>query len=73
MRADDPAAFWFDEEAADRAVAFFERVLTHTKGEWAGQPLRLAEWQAVQRRADPHGIWQSDMSRRLGLTERSPR
>ncbi len=29
---------------------------------------RLGEWQAVQRRADPHGLWQSDMSRRLGLT-----
>ena len=32
---------------------------------------RLAEWQAVQRAVDPHGVWQSDMSRRLGLTERT--
>jgi decaprenylphospho-beta-D-ribofuranose 2-oxidase len=31
---------------------------------------RLAEWQAVQRRVDPHGVWQSDLSRRLGLTAR---
>lgn len=46
LRANDPAAFWFDEAAADRAVAFFEKVLTHTKGEWAGQPLKLADWQA---------------------------
>lgn len=29
---------------------------------------RLAEWQAVQRAEDPDGVWQSDMSRRLGLT-----
>ena len=29
---------------------------------------RLEEWQAVQRRADPTGIWQSDLSRRLALT-----
>lgn len=45
-RAADPAAFWFDEAAADRAVAFFDKVLTHTKGEWAGQPLKLSDWQA---------------------------
>lgn len=29
---------------------------------------RLPEWQAVQTAVDPHGIWQSDLSRRLGLT-----
>lgn len=28
---------------------------------------RLAEWQAVQRRVDPHGRWQSDLARRLEL------
>lgn len=33
----------------------------------AGYP-RLAEWQAVQRRVDPHGEWQSDLARRLQLT-----
>ncbi|MGB7194897.1 MAG: terminase TerL endonuclease subunit [Collimonas pratensis] len=38
--------FWYDATAADRAVAFFEKCLTHTKGEWAGQPLVLSEWQA---------------------------
>ena len=35
----------FDEERAERAVRFFERVLVHTKGEWAGQPFALAGWQ----------------------------
>ncbi|MDP1650400.1 MAG: terminase large subunit [Rubrivivax sp.] len=38
--------FWFDDEAAERAVRFFELCLTHTKGEWAGQPLKLSAWQA---------------------------
>ena len=38
--------FVFDEAAADRAVRFFETCLTHTKGEWAGQPLKLSPWQA---------------------------
>ena len=38
--------FWFDEAAADRAVEFFSKCLTHTKGEWAGQPLALSDWQA---------------------------
>jgi decaprenylphospho-beta-D-ribofuranose 2-oxidase len=28
---------------------------------------RLAEWQAVRRRVDPHGVWQSDLGRRLNL------
>jgi decaprenylphospho-beta-D-ribofuranose 2-oxidase len=30
---------------------------------------RLDAWKAVQHRVDPTGVWQSDMSRRLGLTE----
>ena len=30
---------------------------------------RLAEWQAVRRRADPTGLWQSDLSRRLMLAD----
>jgi len=38
--------YWFDTEAADRAVRFFEACLTHTKGEWAGTPLKLSDWQA---------------------------
>lgn len=30
---------------------------------------RLAEWKAVRDSVDPHGVWQSDLSRRLGLTD----
>jgi phage terminase large subunit-like protein len=40
--------FWYDETAAERAVQFFSKCLTHTKGEWAGQPLHLDPWQADQ-------------------------
>lgn len=35
---------WFDEYAANRAIRFME-MLKHSKGEWAGQPFRLGEWQ----------------------------
>jgi len=34
-----------DERRADDAVKFFERVLTHTKGIYAGKPFILADWQ----------------------------
>jgi len=36
---------WFDREAAARVEVFFERFLRHSKGEWAGKPFRLQEWQ----------------------------
>ena len=45
-RTSSRTEFWFDEAAANRAVEFFSKCLTHTKGEWAGKPLHLAEWQA---------------------------
>lgn len=38
--------YWFDERAADKAVAFFEQHLRFTEGEWAGRPFRLEPWQA---------------------------
>lgn len=38
--------YWFDEAAADRAVAFFPRYLRFTAGEWAGRPFALEPWQA---------------------------
>jgi phage terminase large subunit-like protein len=37
--------FYFDEQAADLAVAFFEKLLTHTKGEWSGKSFLLLPWQ----------------------------
>ena len=37
--------FYFDEDAAERAVSFFPRFLVHVKGEWAGHPFALDRWQ----------------------------
>ena len=36
---------WFDSEEADRRIKFYELCLTHVKGELAGQPFVLEEWQ----------------------------
>lgn len=38
--------FWFDEAAADKAVAFFADYLCFTKGEWAGRPFLLEAGQS---------------------------
>ena len=40
-----PVAYWFDQAAADRAVAFFPRYLRFTKDKWAGKPFVLEPWQ----------------------------
>jgi phage terminase large subunit-like protein len=37
--------FWWDEESAERVVAFIEKHCRHHKGEWAGRPFILAPWQ----------------------------
>ena len=37
--------YYFDEEAADRAVNFIEKGCTHVKGELAGKPFLLEKWQ----------------------------
>jgi len=37
--------YYFDEKSADRAVAFIERHVTHVKGELAGDPFILEDWQ----------------------------
>lgn len=38
--------YWFDEDAAGKAAAFFPEHLRLTAGEWAGQPFVLEDWQA---------------------------
>jgi phage terminase large subunit-like protein len=40
-----PAGTWYDATAGAVAVAFFERLLHHVKGEWSGEPFRLQGWQ----------------------------
>ena len=41
-----PGRWAFDEERATRPITFIERFCKHSKGEWAGQPVRLALCQA---------------------------
>ena len=38
-------SYYFDEEAADRAVNFIEQFCTHVKGELAGKAFILEQWQ----------------------------
>lgn len=35
----------FDTDLAQRAIDWFPRYLTHTKGRWAGSPFTLLDWQ----------------------------
>ncbi|MBX9580487.1 MAG: terminase large subunit [Gemmataceae bacterium] len=47
-RADqnDPAfPYRFDRKAAQRPIDFIQEFCRHSKGEWAGQPVRLEDWQ----------------------------
>lgn len=39
--------YYFDQEAADRAVDFFPEFLTHHIGEFSGQPFKLLEYQEL--------------------------
>ena len=36
---------WFDEEAADKFLAFCFLLCRHSKGKWARKPVRLSPWQ----------------------------
>ena len=36
---------WFDDDAALKAIRFFESELKHHKGEWNGDPFILSDWQ----------------------------
>lgn len=41
----DSGKYAFDEEKANRPIEFIERFCRHSKGEWAGQPVRLELFQ----------------------------
>lgn len=45
LAVDDDGLFYFDEDRANRAVNFFEKVLVHTKGRHARKPFLLCPWQ----------------------------
>lgn len=40
-----PRGLWFDEAAAERVVTFIEHYCRHYEGEWAGQKIKLEDWQ----------------------------
>lgn len=56
--------YWFDEEAAGNAVAFFENCLFHTKGQFARKPFILEPWQKDQIIRPLFGWKRSDGTRR---------
>ncbi len=37
--------YYFDKEAANKAIGFIQTFITHTKGELTGEPLKLEVWQ----------------------------
>ncbi len=46
----DKDKYYFDEEAGNKPVEFFEEVLIHTHGEKAGKPFLLEDWQRLHLR-----------------------
>jgi P27 family predicted phage terminase small subunit len=63
-----PDGYWFDELEAERAVIFTQTFCRHHKGEWAGKPLLLEDWQKfctrVDLRLEARG-WHSSLPYRL--------
>jgi phage terminase large subunit-like protein len=57
--------FYFDERAVRVVVAFFERFLRHSKGEWADDPFVLEPWQREEIIGPLFGWKRPDGSRRF--------
>lgn len=55
---------WYDAQAAAVAVAFFEKLLHHVKGEWSGQSFNLQGWQRDEIIKPLFGWKRADGSRR---------
>ena len=53
--ADDSLRWVFDVEEAVRFLSFIQTFTSHTRGEWAGRPFILSDWQANGTRAGPAG------------------
>jgi phage terminase large subunit-like protein len=56
---------WFDIDAAERVRDFFYRFLRHSKGQWAGQPFELLDWQWKEFVAPLFGWKRKDGTRRF--------
>jgi len=57
--------YTFREDEADRVVTLFERYLRHHKGEWAGQPFDLEDWQKDEVLRPLFGWFRPDGTRRF--------
>ncbi len=57
--------FIFQLAAAERVRTFFRRFLCHSKGEWAGQPFELLDWQWREIVAPLFGWQRPDGTRRF--------
>ena len=55
---------YFDLPAAERVREFFRKFLRHSKGEWAGKPFELLEWQWREIVAPLFGWKRADGTRR---------
>jgi phage terminase large subunit-like protein len=56
---------WFDLAAAERVRTFFRRFLRHSKGQWAGEPFELLDWQWEDVIAPLFGWKRGDGTRRF--------
>ena len=65
LASDD--GFWFDEDAARAAEVFFDKILVHVKGEWAGQPFTLEPWQREEIIRPLFGWKRADGTRRYRM------
>jgi phage terminase large subunit-like protein len=64
-----PKGFWFDIAAGERVVQFTEGYCRHHKGEWAGKPLILEDWQKFCQRVT-YGWKKQDGTRRFQISYR---
>ena len=62
---------WFDERAAVKVCAFFPHFLRHSKGDFAGKPFELQDWQQADVMYPLFGWKNADGTRRfrIGLIE----
>ena len=64
-----PKGYYFDATAGERVVQFIEQFCKHHKGEWAGMPLLLNEWQKFCIRVT-YGWKRPDGTRRFRISYR---
>lgn len=65
-RTQHPDGIWYDAAAGEHVVRFVEGLCKHHKGEWAGKPLLLEEWQRRILRI-AFGWMRADGSRRFRI------